>query len=114
MKCPDCNVMPGEWHASGCTWEQCPYCGDHLGVCGHAPPLDDRLPWLGSCFWMDACFRLGFFKKQIDGVWTPCRANDFHSLPDVGRLFRQCVWNRQEKRFERRRAATSREGPACS
>jgi hypothetical protein len=110
MDCPDCGVAPGEWHQPGCSWEQCPYCGEHLGTCDCLPPLDDRLSWTGSCFWLDACLEPGFFKKHVLGGWVPCAADDPESFPDVGRLLRQCVWNRAEKRFERRRAVTPEAG----
>jgi hypothetical protein len=101
--CPECGTVLGNWHRTGCQWEQCPYCGGQLAGCGHAPPLDDRLPWTGSNFWFKACLELGFFRKRVHGVWISCRADDPDSRPDVDRLLRQCFWNRMEKRFERRR-----------
>jgi hypothetical protein len=73
--------------------------------------MDDRLPWAGFCFWLDACLELGFFEKPVPGGWTPCAADDPESVPDFGRLLRQCVWNRSEKRFERRRATTPESAP---
>ena len=102
MECPDCGIAPGSWHGEGCSWEQCSYCGSHLVDCHCSPPLDDRIPWDGSCFWLSACLELGLFRKQIYGIWVACCADDPDSLPDVGRLLRQCVWNRGEKRFQRR------------
>jgi hypothetical protein len=103
MTCPQCGVSAGRWHAVGCSWEQCPYCGGYLAGCGHEPPLDDRLPWSGQSFWEDACLSLGFFRKQVVGLWVPCRADDPEARADIARLLRRGVWNRQEKRFEARR-----------
>ncbi len=103
MRWPECGTDPGKWHRHGCSWEQCPYCGGHLGDCEHSPPLDDRLPWTGFNFWLKACLELRFFRRQVKGGWIACRADDPGSLPDVGRLLKQCFWNRQEKRFEKRR-----------
>ncbi len=103
MECPDCGVSRGRWHKAGCAWEQCPHCGNDLAECGHKPPLDDRLVWDGTCFWLDACLSLGFFKKRVSGVWVACPALDPDSLPDLGGLLQLCRWSRAEKRFERRR-----------
>jgi hypothetical protein len=111
MNCPDCGVSVGERHWAGCSWEQCPYCGHHLQSCGCLPPLDDRLPWSGGDFWLDACLELGFFKMEVPGGWVPCRADDPDSFPDVGRLLRRCVWNRAERKFQRRRGPMNRNGP---
>jgi hypothetical protein len=109
--CPGCGVRPGERHRPGCTWAQCPYCGDHLADCGHEPPLDDRLPWTGYDFWLDACLELGLFKKQTARGWVACKAYDAGSLPDVGRLIREFRWSRAEKKFDSW-GTTRREGPA--
>lgn len=105
MKCFDCNVAPGTYHRPGCAFEQCPYCGAHAGscpCCEGLPPLDDRLPWTGSCAWVDACLAFGFFAKAVNGAWVACPPDDPASEPDVERLAAECVWNRAEKCFERR------------
>lgn len=105
MDCPDCGVKPGQWHRPGCLWELCPYCGGHVvdcRCCDGLPPLDDRMRWAGTCPWLDACLEYGFFEKEVAGAWVPCRAGDHESQPDVSRLIRECVWDRQEKRFVRR------------
>jgi hypothetical protein len=31
--CHDCSVSPGECHAPGCDWEQCPKCGGQSISC---------------------------------------------------------------------------------
>jgi hypothetical protein len=106
MNCPDCDVAPGAWHHGGCPWEQCPYCGEHLADCDCSdglPPLDDRIRWPGCCPWIEACLEFDFFEKKVRGTWVRCRAEDPDSQPDVTRLLRECVWNREDKRFEKRR-----------
>ena len=106
MDCPDCGVVPGNWHRPGCVWEQCPYCGDHLVDCictKGPPPLDDRMAWTGCCTWLDACLEFGLFEKEVSGQWVPCHADDLDSQPDLRRLVQEFYWNRDEKRFERRR-----------
>ncbi len=107
MGCPDCNVAPGEWHQLGCSWEQCPYCGDHLWQCGcwgGEPPLDDRLRWGGVCPWLQACLQLNLFERRVGGAWVPCLPHDPGACPDLSRLERECFWNRPTKRYERRKA----------
>jgi hypothetical protein len=103
MNCPECGVAPTELHQLGCGWEQCPYCGEHLADCDCLPSLDDRLAWMGNCSWLGACIEFGFFEKEIDGRWIPCRDDDPESQPDISRLMRKCCWNRVKKRYELQR-----------
>jgi hypothetical protein len=107
MDCPYCRTRPGEWHKPGCSWAQCPYCGDQLADCEHEPPLDDQLPWTGYDYWLDACFQLGLFKRKTAQGWVQCRPYDPGSLPDVRRLFREFAWSRAKRRF------VSRDGGRC-
>jgi len=65
------------------------------------PPLDDRIRWAGSCPLLDACLKLDIFEKKIGAVWVPCGFDDGDSQPAVSRLFRECYWDREQKRFER-------------
>jgi hypothetical protein len=109
MDCPDCGVRPGEWHGPGCSWAQCPYCGDHLAECDHEPPLDDHLAWSGYDFWLDACLERGLFKRPTAGGWVRCRADEPGSLPDVQRLLREFIWSRAEKQFVSRDGMRSEE-----
>jgi hypothetical protein len=104
-------VWPGDWHKPGCSWAQCPYCGDHLADCDHEPPLDDQLPWGGYDFWLDACLELGIFKRQACEGWVRCTADEPGSLPDVRRLLREFIWSREERQFVSR-DRSRREGPA--
>jgi hypothetical protein len=113
MNCPTCGAKRGEWHQRGCDWEQCPYCGDALRECvcspGGLPPLDDRIPWAGRSEWAMACLDLGFFKRRVGKTWLPCDADSPGSVLDVNRLLRECVWNREAKRFEPRRRKSRRQ-----
>ena len=92
-----------------CGWEQCPYCGEYAidCACGRgAPPADDRIRWEGVCPWLQACLDFGFFERNVNGRWEPCHPDALDSHPDIGRLLRDCWWDRHEKRFvSRRRAA---------
>jgi hypothetical protein len=111
MDCPDCGVRPGARHKPGCSWAQCPYCGDHLADCDHEPPLDDQLPWGGYDFWLDACLELGLFKRQVREGWVRCLADEPGSLPDVQRLLWEFIWSREERQFVSRDRSRS-ERPA--
>ena len=33
FRCPDCNVVPGGKHHTGCDYEYCPQCGGQLISC---------------------------------------------------------------------------------
>ena len=99
MNCPGCDVPAGQLHNDGCDCEQCSGCGRHQVVCC-CPRSADRLPWEGSCNWIDACLAWGFFERQAAGVWVPCRPDEDGSQPDVLRLFRDCHWNGTDRRFE--------------
>jgi hypothetical protein len=108
MECPVCSVSAGSWHRHGCGWEQCPYCGAHaIGcACGRRGlPLDDRIPWSGSCPWLAACREFGFFERSAARGWTACRSDEPGSLPDIRRLLKFCHWDRLQQRFVRRQAA---------
>jgi hypothetical protein len=108
--CPACGVEPHQWHRPSCRLEQCPYCGEHLLDCHcreSLPPLDDRMQWRGYYFWLEACLEFGFFEREIEGAWRPCRAEETASRPDYLRLVRECYWHRGRKRFERRKRCLS-------
>jgi hypothetical protein len=76
MDCPECGAKPGAWHQVGCSWAQCPYCGDHLTACDHEPPRDDQLRWAGCDFWLAACLQLGLFGRRTAAGWVRCGADD--------------------------------------
>ena len=99
MDCPECGAKPGAWHQVGCSWAQCPYCGDHLTACDHEPPRDDQLRWAGCDFWLAACLQLRLFRRKTAAGWVRCGADDPDSLPDLWRLFREFTWSRAEKEF---------------
>jgi hypothetical protein len=101
-RCPDCGVAPGEFHATGCDIEQCPYCGHQLLACKcePRPPLDDRLPWGGVWPGADACRRFGWFARLVPGRgWVPCGAGDEGAVEDLNRLHLEAMWDREGKRF---------------
>jgi hypothetical protein len=89
--CPDCGVALGRKHKDGCDVERCPHCGGQaLGCVGFNRNDTRREPWTGKWPGEADCERLGYF---VGG--DP-------QFPDLNRLFRDCVWNRERQRWEER------------
>jgi hypothetical protein len=87
--CPDCGVSLGRNHREGCDVERCPHCGGQaLGCVGFDPHDPRRQVWDGKWPGEGDCERLGFY------------VNGDRSLPDINRLFVECVWNRDLQRWE--------------
>jgi hypothetical protein len=87
--CPDCGVGVGRKHKDGCDVERCPHCGGQaLGCTGFDPSDRRREPWTGKWPGEADCERLGFF------------INGDRSLPDINRLFAECVWNPDRQRWK--------------
>ena len=87
--CPDCNAALGEKHEDGCDVERCPHCGGQaLGCVGFNPNDPRREPWTGKWPGEADCERFGFF---VTGD---------RSLPDINRLFAECIWNAERQRWE--------------
>ena len=89
--CPDCGARVGRKHKDGCDVERCPHCGGQaLGCIGFDPNDSRREPWTGKWPGEADCERLGFL---VGGD---------RSLPDINRLFAECVWNAERQRWEER------------
>ncbi len=100
--CPDCGVLPGEFHRSGCDIEQCPYCGRQLIACvfPNAPPLDDSRPWTGLWPRVAECREFGWFARLVPGRgWVPCEADEEGAVEDLNRLRVEAIWDRELQRF---------------
>jgi hypothetical protein len=87
--CPDCGAGLGRKHKTGCDVERCPHCGGEALGCTAFDPNDPRREsWTGNWPGESDCERLGFF---VGGD---------RSLPDINRLFAECVWNPDRQRWE--------------
>ena len=87
--CPDCGAALGRKHKDGCDVERCPHCGGQAWGCvGFDPDDPRRQAWDGKWPGEADCERLGFF------------VNGDRSLPDINRLFAECVWNPDRQRWE--------------
>jgi hypothetical protein len=98
--CDDCGAALTEWHTLGCPNEQCPYCGDQLGVCDCEPPLDDRIPWQGNDVFLSDARRLGWFVREVNSRLYRCSEEARDAFPDFDRLLGEATWNRKKQRFE--------------
>jgi hypothetical protein len=84
-------VPVGRKHKIGCDVERCPHCGHAaLGCVGFDPNDPRREVWDGKWPGEADAERLGFF---VGGD---------RSFPDLNRLFRECVWNPDQQRWEQR------------
>jgi hypothetical protein len=99
MNCTDCGAAPGEHHRPDCDIERCPYCGGQLIVCGHDPPLDDRILWDG--FWPGEkeCAEHGWVVRfdENQGKYIPCEPGDPDARPDINRFRLEYCWNRRKE-----------------
>ena len=105
LNCPGCGAEPGQWHRLGCGIEQCPYCGGQAAYCDEESPipLDDRLRWAG--LWpgeVEAIKHHWYCKLTVAG-WRSCRPDDPDGVPDLNRVRREMVWDRNRKRFLQKR-----------
>jgi hypothetical protein len=108
--CPKCGAAPGELHAPGCLWEQCPRCGKIVGGCSCSlsedwpPPEGDRIPWAGEFPGAAECREFGWYVKSVPGgCWRPCNPGELGDIPDLNRLMREAVWDRVGKRWRKPR-----------
>jgi len=104
--CPDCHCAKDQFHRPGCDLERCAYCGLQYLCCDHAEqvPDDDRMRFNGSFPDQEACEELGLFAKLVPGQgWVACNRDEPGAFPDLNTLYATCQWNRQEKRWQRRR-----------
>ena len=89
--CPDCGAAIGQRHNSGCDVERCPHCGWAALGCTHFHGDDPRRQvWTGQWPGEDDCARLA------------SHVNGDPDLPDLNRLFTDCVWDADAQRWERK------------
>jgi len=87
--CPDCRGEVGELHLKECDVERCPHCGWQAYGCANFDPSDPRRQaWDGKWPGETDCERLSFY------------VNGDRSLPDLNRVFTDCVWNADAQRWE--------------
>jgi hypothetical protein len=105
--CPKCDAAPGELHEDGCDVEQCPYCGGQLISCDcdEEVPRDDCMPWEGAWPGTAECREFGWWARRVPGKrgWESCGPDEPGAIEDLNRLHTRAVWDREQKRFRRRR-----------
>jgi len=115
MKCPDCNVDEGEYHAIGCDVEICPVCGGQALQCfsscsaGDAITVecekeelseDDRIEWNGVWPGTSECQEFGWYSKFSPAIgWITCDKDDPEASEDLNRLCKDAHWVREKKRW---------------
>lgn len=98
--CPVCHAAPGAYHRHRCDWEDCPYCGCQLILCGHDVPLDDRMRWSGQRTAEEMAMRMGWYTRLLPGRgWVPCQKGDLGAWLDLNRVYAECPWDREKQRF---------------
>jgi hypothetical protein len=108
--CPDCAALPGEWHARGCDIEQCACCGGqavHCDTDDHSIPLDDRLPWTGLWPREAEAIKYGWYCNQTPNGWRSCGPDHPDGVPDLNRVRREMVWERDTKRYAHKRSGVT-------
>lgn len=101
IRCPDCQVEPGQNHEEGCDYAQCPDCGEQLLLheCEHweedAEGPDRPPKWHGVAPRAEVARTMNW--------WTTHVGID-HLVEDYTRVLYaivlgQVVWDRQEQRY---------------
>ena len=101
--CPDCGAEVGQPHKGGCDIERCPECGHQRLTCGCITDLPD-LPWTGDFPGRTEAAELGLWCKWVgvgNGGWEVCSAADDDALPDLNRLYMECKWNKETRKWEK-------------
>ena len=99
--CPDCGVEPGAAHKGGCDVERCPECGMQRLGCGCITELED-LPWTGEWPGRAEARELGLWCKwDWSRGWVTCEATDPNAQPDLNRLYGECKWNKETRKWEK-------------
>lgn len=94
---------------------------DHPDVYRHGPTSQmleqwdlqwgaDRVPWSGEWPGNAEAQEYGFWCRWGDGTdgfpvggpWVPCGPNDPGAVPDLNRLYTECVWSVEQKRMVKR------------
>jgi len=106
--CHDCNAKPGELHELGCDMETCPKCGGQLISCSCNNKLGlsnkNRISWLGEATGVAECREWGWYaRRNPNGVgYIECSSDHPEATEDLNRLYRDAVWNKKTKRFEKK------------
>jgi hypothetical protein len=106
--CHDCGAAPGQMHTSGCDVERCPACGDQAISCPCSDKVvrkwsNKRQPWTGVWPGVKECQEYNFWCKRGPGKgWVPCDKADPEAREDLGRLERECEWNPELQKWEKK------------
>jgi hypothetical protein len=107
--CHDCNAEIGQNHMDGCDVERCPLCGGQMLSCGCRESFEsERIPWNGKWPGEEECEEYGFYsyfdpkdpkadKKNYGHI--PCDKDDPRASHDLNRLYKECVWSKEEKKM---------------
>lgn len=98
--CPDCGVCPGQLHHGGCHVARCASTGQQRAGCGH-PGSACNTRWTGHWPGDAECWEYGFFIQP-----GPDAPPNTPPLPDINRLYVECVWDSGQQRMIRRTPST--------
>jgi hypothetical protein len=106
MNCPDCSAEIGENHLNGCDWECCAACGTQRLSC-HCVTTES-IPWTGKSLGKAECEEYNFYSwwdpkgagnPDVHYGWMPCEKDHPEAVHDRNRLYRECVWSTELKKW---------------
>ncbi len=102
--CQNCGVMPGENHRDACDLEQCSECGKPTTYCECDLQVEKEiLPWDGDYPGATDAGNLGFWCHLTNHGWARCDKDHPDAMPDINRLCVDAVWDKQKKKFVKRK-----------